>query len=74
MNSIIHVLAEARHYATEDLVIAKGLGVYEDVTEAIDMLHLIGEAQATVWADDWNDETFEAVLTAIRFVHDHRAI
>ena len=74
MNSIIHILSEARNYAEEDLKIAQGIGIYEDVVDALDMLHIIGEAQATVWADDWNDGTLDAVLTALRFVNDHRTI
>ena len=72
MNSIIHVLAEARFYAEEDLKIAKGLGSYDDVVDALDMLHVIGEAQETVRANDWTDTTERDVIKVIQFVKDHK--
>ena len=73
-HSILHTIAEARFYAQEDLVIAKGIGIYEDVMDAIDMLHLIGEAETTVLADDWNEDTLSQIITIGQFVNDHRSI
>ena len=71
MHYMRHLLAQARFYATEDLKIAQGIGIYEDVMDTLEMLAVIELAEEVLWADNWNDDMLDIMTTIRQFVADH---